>query len=184
MRFTHRCLVIPALCLGALVPTASAQVSPLTGQDAPSVVCFAEGTTPDYVERISDIVNAQNQVFAGTADYYQANQRWSGAQGTPRTLTWSFVPDGTVITAAVPGETNSGSSLFAQMDSAFRGAGQFDALVLCAGGALVAHVLAVLIKARTVLRFRGFFDFDSRQAVAGLPVRPDPASGIESLALR
>ena len=53
MTFLGRFLAPVVGCLCALAPAAVAQVSPITGQDAPSAVCFAEGTDPDYVSRIT-----------------------------------------------------------------------------------------------------------------------------------
>jgi hypothetical protein len=104
-------------------------ISPYTNQTAPVVICFAEGTDPAYVQRMSGLTAMENQVFAGITDYYLGNARWSGAQGTPRALTWSFVPDGLPISGGA-GEAATNSTLFATMDSAF--AGQ-------AGGAALAR---------------------------------------------
>jgi serralysin len=49
---------------------------------------------------------------------YQSGTRWSGAVGTPRTLTWSLVPDGISIPGGI-GEPTSPSVLFSRMDSLF-----------------------------------------------------------------
>jgi hypothetical protein len=111
-------LVIGSVC--AAVSSSLAQVSPVTNQPAPLVACFAEGTDPQYVEQISTLVELQNQFFTNS-DYYLGS-RWSGAQGTPRTLTWSFVPDGLSISSGI-GEGTSPSNLFATMDSGFASQG-------------------------------------------------------------
>ena len=80
----------------------------------------AEGTDAGYAERVNNLVEVNNQIFM-TADYYLA-QRWSGAQGTPRTLTWSFAPDGINIGSGV-GEPSSPNSLFATMAAGFAAQG-------------------------------------------------------------
>jgi hypothetical protein len=53
---------------------------------------------------------------------YQLTGRWSGAQGTPRALTWSFAPDGLSIPSGV-GEPVANSELFARMDALFAAQG-------------------------------------------------------------
>jgi len=83
---------------------------------APVVVCFAEGTDPNYVAQVTNLVNLMN------GNQYFLGGRWSGSQGTPRALTWSFVPDGLSIPGGV-GEPTAASNLFAQMDSKFSGQG-------------------------------------------------------------
>ena len=55
---------------------------------------------------------------------FEDTDRWSSTgtdggglgQGQPTTLLWSFVPDGTAITAAFPSESNNASSLIAFLD--------------------------------------------------------------------
>src|SRR5262245_55712069 len=73
-----------------LSPAPSEPTPPLLA--TPMVACFAPGTSPDYIRRVTALVDARNRAFVG-ADYYTFG-RWSGAAGTPRALTWSFVPDG------------------------------------------------------------------------------------------
>lgn len=56
------------------------------------------------------------QTSGGPSERYQLGTRWSGNQGDPRALTWSFVPDGLVCDGAA-------STLFARMDSLFASQG-------------------------------------------------------------
>lgn len=111
------------LAVGAVVgSTALAQ----TGQDpqldtpsiqhGPIVVCFAEGTDEDYAQDVSSQVTLLN----GTSYYLGA--RWSGAQGSPRALTWSLAPDGLSIPGGV-GEATSNNVLFSSMDTKFAAQG-------------------------------------------------------------
>ncbi|MEX2219072.1 MAG: matrixin family metalloprotease [Phycisphaerales bacterium] len=105
--------------LALAAPAAGQVVSPYTGQNAPVEVCFAAGTDPAYVEAMTNLVRLQNQVF-GATDYHTGS-RWPGTNGMPISLTWSFVPDGLLITSG--GEPTSPSELFAKMDTAFAGQG-------------------------------------------------------------
>ncbi|MBX3377703.1 MAG: immunoglobulin domain-containing protein [Phycisphaeraceae bacterium] len=89
---------------------------------APVVACFAPGTDPVYVRRVEAIVAQMNQLQFGGAPDYQLTSRWSGAQGTPRALLWSFMPDGVVIPSGA-GEPQSASNLFATLDAAFASQG-------------------------------------------------------------
>ncbi|MBL8761354.1 MAG: matrixin family metalloprotease, partial [Phycisphaerae bacterium] len=85
-------------------------------EDTPLIVCFAEGTDEKYVAQVMAYVTAYNEQF--DQQRYHTGTRWSGSQGTPRTVTWSFVPDGLSITGSA-GEPTSPSNLFAQMDTKF-----------------------------------------------------------------
>mgnify|MGYP000850454557 CR=1 FL=1 len=53
---------------------------------------------------------------------YQLGSRWTGSQGDPRALTWSFVPDGLSIPSGV-GEPTANSELFSRMDALFAARG-------------------------------------------------------------
>jgi hypothetical protein len=53
---------------------------------------------------------------------YELGTRWTGSQGDPRALTWSFVPDGLSIPSGV-GEPTANSELFSRMDSLFAARG-------------------------------------------------------------
>lgn len=77
--------------------------------------CFAKGTPADVVAHLEqEVLNANSR--------YILNTRWSGAQGTPRALTWSFVPDGTNIPNGI-GEAAGPSVLFATLDAQFAAQG-------------------------------------------------------------
>ncbi|MFO0836351.1 MAG: matrixin family metalloprotease [Phycisphaerales bacterium] len=84
-------------------------------EEAPLIVCFAEGTDEKYVAQVMAYVNAYNDQFG---ERYYLGSRWSGTQGTPRALTWSLVPDGLSISGGA-GEPTSASNLFAKMDTKF-----------------------------------------------------------------
>jgi hypothetical protein len=85
--------------------------------------CFAPGTSQAYMEQY---VAAQ---FGGAADAYSSYARWSqtasggtGALGAPITLTYSFVPDGTIAVPAGalgPGVTSVQNVLFSSMNAKF-----------------------------------------------------------------
>lgn len=77
--------------------------------------CFAKNTPPDVVQFVEqEIYDANSR--------YQLNTRWSGAQGSPRALTWSFVPDGLNIPNGI-GEAAAPSTLFATLDAQFAAIG-------------------------------------------------------------
>jgi hypothetical protein len=123
-----------ALCLSALAGLAAAvgfRAAP-AGVDGgaqkpttPVAICLAEGTT--LTPELQAKLRAVNQAIAAYLeedpdapfdDRYNLNSRWSGSQGAPRVITWSFVPDTVNITGA-PGidEPASLSSLFATFDA-------------------------------------------------------------------
>lgn len=81
-----------------------------------ATACFAPGTD----EHVMAYVNEQELI--DPIERYQLSGRWSGAQGTPRALTWSFVPDGLIISGGV-GEAATASDLFARLDSLFAAQG-------------------------------------------------------------
>ncbi|MEX2219269.1 MAG: immunoglobulin domain-containing protein [Phycisphaerales bacterium] len=115
-----RLVALVVACFALAASPSPAQISPITHQPAPIVACFAEGTDPAYVERIHTYVELHNQLFYA-ADY-NLGSRWSGSQGTPRTLSWSLVPDTVFIPGGI-GEPSSNSNLFATMDSGFAAQG-------------------------------------------------------------
>ena len=53
---------------------------------------------------------------------YFTGPRWSGAQGSPRSVTWSLVPDGVQVPSMI-GENAAFNSLFARMDGLFSAQG-------------------------------------------------------------
>jgi hypothetical protein len=89
------------------------------GDSAPPapVPLFMRGTDDAYVGRVYDKMSA----LWGDPKYWLTS-RWSGAQGSPRSLTWSFVPDGLSISSGV-GEPVAPSELFSRMDSLFSSQG-------------------------------------------------------------
>jgi uncharacterized repeat protein (TIGR01451 family) len=93
------------------------------GATRPPAVCFAEGTDPEYVARTYASVGTDNSVGAQPESFqFNLAKRWGGAglQGQPISLTWSVVPDGTIIPAAgVPGEVTAPSNLRARLDAIY-----------------------------------------------------------------
>ena len=83
-----------------------------------AVFCFAEGTPADYIEAIERMYPAGSSVGPpdGADPRYQFSDgsRWTGGQGNPRALSWSFVPDGLIA-------DGQASNLFAKLDTAFAG---------------------------------------------------------------
>lgn len=94
--------------------------------ETPVAMCFAEGTDPDLVAAYNLLFEQEMWGGAqGNDPRFQIGGRWSstasdfstGPQGSPVTLTYSFVPDGTFIPN---GGFGSGSSqLFAWMNSRY-----------------------------------------------------------------
>jgi putative Ig domain-containing protein/matrixin len=82
----------------------------------PRTACFAQGTD----ERVMAHFNEQFPVEGD--ERYSLTSRWTGAQGTPRALTWSFVPDGLSISSGI-GEPVGNSDLFARMDALYAAQG-------------------------------------------------------------
>jgi Matrixin/Bacterial pre-peptidase C-terminal domain len=90
-------------------------------RDYTVVACFAEGTPREYVDFVNQRVDAFNQLV-DPGLRYQLSGRWTGAQGAPLTLRWSFVADGLNIPNGV-GEGIDVSSLFATLDARFSAQG-------------------------------------------------------------
>ncbi|HKQ47804.1 MAG TPA: putative Ig domain-containing protein [Phycisphaerae bacterium] len=82
----------------------------------PVIACFAQGTDERVVAHFNEML------YVEPTDRYQLTSRWTGAQGTPRALTWSFVPDGLSIPSGI-GEAVANSDLFARMDALFAAQG-------------------------------------------------------------
>ena len=74
--------------------------------------CFDPNDPPS-----AEVIEMLETAMAGL-DRFFLGSRWSGTQGTPRQLTWSFVPDGMSIPNGI-GEGTAPSTLFATMDSKF-----------------------------------------------------------------
>jgi hypothetical protein len=124
------CLVPPARCpsldLSAapltLTPTdqerldrINAFASRLAAEADPFALCFAPDTPPEVIAAFYQ----QHPELAPPSEQgprYNLANRWSGTMGSPKALSWSFVPDG----LSVEGGT---SSLFATMDAKFASVG-------------------------------------------------------------
>jgi hypothetical protein len=85
------------------------------------VVCFAEGTSQDYIDEVMARVEEHNAIASMGARYFLAG-RWPGSEGEPTTVRWSFAPDG-VFVPSVLGEPGEDSVLFSRMDSLFSSQG-------------------------------------------------------------
>ncbi|MBL8877917.1 MAG: immunoglobulin domain-containing protein [Phycisphaerales bacterium] len=86
---------------------------------AGTALCFAPGTPPDVIEEFTRrmmLMEMEPDAEGGTA--YELGSRWSGTQGSPRALTWSFMPNGVSIPGGA-GEPTSGNTLFTTLDSQF-----------------------------------------------------------------
>lgn len=81
----------------------------LDGGRAPVAFCFAPGTPREVMDYYNELVH----VDPGGIRYF-LDGRWSGTSGSPRALTWSFVPDGLSV-------DGGSSELFSRMDSLFGG---------------------------------------------------------------
>jgi hypothetical protein len=101
---------------------------PLTidGDHGPLTVCFDEIRPPsaEFIREMMKVLAEAGRVPGGDGEgpEYWLGGRWSGSQGSPRKLTWSFVPDGLSISNGI-GEGVAPSSLFATLDSKFASQG-------------------------------------------------------------
>lgn len=80
------------------------------GRD-PVAFCFAPDTPEDIQAYYNELM-----LIDPTGARYQLGGRWSGTQGSPRALTWSFVPDGL-------GVDGGSSELFSRLDTLFAAQG-------------------------------------------------------------
>ena len=104
---TTPALAILAFALGA-APAAHAQVTYKLGFDG------ANPPSAEYMRRVNELLPPQPEFFLAP--------RWPGVAGSPKVVTWSFIPDGVNI-PTVLGENAGVSSLFARMDSLYAGQG-------------------------------------------------------------
>lgn len=93
----------------------------------PPVTCFAEGTPDEYIEEVSkrifELWEAANRMTPNeSVGLYNLASRWSGTQGSPRALSWSFAPDGLSIPGGV-GEPTAPNIIFQTLDSQFSSQG-------------------------------------------------------------
>lgn len=88
----------------------------------PAIACFAEGTPEEVMQAFTAAMqNLDDGAWPGDfGAQYQNGTRWTGSQGDPRLLRWSFVPDGLSISNGI-GEGVAPSNLFAQMDAQYSG---------------------------------------------------------------
>lgn len=98
------------------VKTTPGCLSAAVMRQVPSVACYAPGT-PDHVVQVFD----QSQWDEISPLAYFLGTRWSGGQGAPRALTWSFVPDGLFIDPRNAQDVGAPSELFTRMDGLFLG---------------------------------------------------------------
>jgi len=121
--------LIEAHVFSALSPDHQQMITNLATEDpatrVPRSACFAEGTSDATMHAFSAAVFGLNEApFGGR---YQTGGRWSnttggstGSTGTPITLRYSFVPDGTNIPGGA-GEADSPSDLFARLNPIYGG---------------------------------------------------------------
>jgi hypothetical protein len=102
--------------LGLAPAAAEGQVARSNGG---RVYCFAPGTPQEIVEIYRRLPLSTGELTAEPQFYTET--RWSGTTGSPRALTWSFIPDG--VTIKDHNSVNQSSALFSQMDARFAGAG-------------------------------------------------------------
>lgn len=107
----------------AMVPSnpADKNSKPVLKPLGPLAACFAEGTPNEIMKAFLEALSMAPDggwPRPGSDREYWLGSRWSGSQGSPRTITWSFVPDGTSISSGT-GEPVANSNLFARMDALF-----------------------------------------------------------------
>ena len=78
--------------------------------------CFAPGAAQDQIDLwFENIVGGLDDVVA-----YNLLCRWSGSNGSPRFLTWSFAPDTVFIPSGI-GEPGGQNEIFSRLDAQFGG---------------------------------------------------------------
>ena len=115
----------------ALEAAIFAQLARTIPDDLRPALCFAPGTSEDYIiEMTTRYGRGDDPIFHlgdGVTDYRDRN-RWTTTatngsgltRGQPCTITWSYVPDGTTIPGN-GGEPASASSLFAWLNGIYSG---------------------------------------------------------------
>ncbi len=103
---------------------------PIDSPPPPPAACFAPGTPAEYIEamtyRAQGTETSLEVIEPGFAPEFRPNTRWSSTatnggglvQGSPTTLTWSYVPDGTSIPGS-NGEPTSVSNLFTWLNGIY-----------------------------------------------------------------
>jgi len=107
-RLSTRLVLSATLALAALAVSTQAQSSLAVGFDSRTP------PTPEYVARVNAQLPPPVQSLLGP--------RWPGAQGSPKVVTWSLVPDGVQIPSVI-GENAGLSSLFSRLDATFASQG-------------------------------------------------------------
>jgi hypothetical protein len=88
-------------------------------------VCFDQAGPPDdeFIADMKAALAAAGRLYLENPEAdYDLGVRWSGGQGSPRALTWSFVPDGLTIPNGI-GEGSGTSVLFQILDSQYSAQG-------------------------------------------------------------
>jgi hypothetical protein len=108
---------LPSSHTGAQLP-ANNQLEYTAGHP---LACFAPGTNATYVAAVNAVAAPDESLAFRLAGRWTATATDGGnlTQGSPTTITWSIVPDGTLITASFPtfGERDSPSDLKAFLDA-------------------------------------------------------------------
>ncbi len=89
-------------------------------------VCFAPGTDPLYMKQVYDDILSTlppGPRFNLTGRWPAGTNGGDGQPGSPQTLRWSLVPDGTPNVVQSNGTNPVNSNLFAMMDNAFAAQG-------------------------------------------------------------
>lgn len=132
--FRYRSVFARFLVIAFLVGlTATVQGAPPAQEPSPTGrklnLCFAEGTSEEYVKKVYEEGFGEILTFFPFPDIWHWDPAWtatgdgSDAQGEPLTLTWSIIPDGTVMSDSYGTCT---SSLIADMDAIY-GSGNWQA---------------------------------------------------------
>ena len=116
------------ICATLLLVTATvgAANGPRQHDPVPVAACFAPGTSEAAMARVNETIQSP-PVFDDDSidldvDYFFIGDRWSGGQGEPRLLTWSFVPDGLSVGGGI-GDPTAPSELFERLDALFAAQG-------------------------------------------------------------
>jgi serralysin len=103
---------------GQVPPAPEVQMGLTPPSSIAAAFCFdaAHPPSPEVMAMINQIMASQQ----GELDYQLGQGSWSGSQGNPpsATLTWSLVPDGTVV-PGLSGQAAAASTLFSSMDAKF-----------------------------------------------------------------
>lgn len=85
------------------------------GQLFPRAFCFDAARPPS--PEVMEWINKEIHQFVGNTDYQLASSAWA-TNGTPVNLTWSLVPDGTML-PGLSGQAAAPSELFSRMNQRF-----------------------------------------------------------------